>query len=109
MNIKDALESINSFSELLPIIQQASAKLSCWSGRYVEINGYEGALAIDQLAEKVDALFDPKAPFDKSENQCRREVIPLIIQIYKESDKLYEDSGFVTKVVLFVRENLSAN
>ncbi len=104
MNIKAALESINSFSELLPIIQQASAKLSCWNGRHVEIKGYEGLLDIDQLAAKVDAIFDPKAPFDLNENKCRREIVPLIIQVYKDSDKLYQDSGFVTKVVLFVRD-----
>ncbi len=102
--IEDALGPIKTYSELLPIVQQARARLSFWSGITVEVKGYEGSLDIDRLAGKVSALYSKKATLDEKENQCRREIAPLIIQIYKESDKLYKASCCVTKIILFIRK-----
>ena len=97
MDISIAVEQAKTIEELLPIAEQAHAGLSCWSGKYAEVKGYEGFLDIDKLADRAMRLSErPKS--------SSPEISQHITRIYNEGDRLYKMSCFITKIFLFIHQ-----
>ena len=107
MNIEKSLSQAQTFAELLPIAQRAHAEVSFLGARYVHVNGYEGSLSLDALAERVEELVDENFEFDESERACGKEIASLIDRIYLNSDRALKDSFILTKLFNCIREGFA--
>ena len=97
MNINTVVAQAKNLDELLLIARQAKAGLSWWSGKYVEVKGYEGFLNLNALADRAMSL-------SKRPKSSSPEISQHITRIYNEGDRLYKMSCFITKIFLFIHQ-----
>jgi len=101
MSIKTIVEGIRSFTDLLPIAQNAKGKVSFWGNRYIEVIGQNETLHIDILAERVMKLIIQN-PWDEETRTVGKLIAVQINRVYEESDKEIWRNPF-TCVLVFLR------
>jgi len=96
MNINTVLPTITSFSALLPITEQAEVKISFWGCRSVHINGYEGSLSVDALAERVFGILRERSNFSDIEIADGKVLETRITRLFDQEWEVTKQSNFLT-------------
>ena len=107
MDIQKTLSETRTMAEFLPIVRNASAEFSFWGARYVSVEGYDGSLSVDALAERIEELVDKNYEFDETERACGKEITSLIDRIYVDSDKAHKHACFLSKLFYIIRQVLA--
>ncbi len=105
MQVENALATTNSYKDILTIAEKADAQLSFWGSRYVIVEGYEGALDIDALAEKTIGIIREKNHvLENNERDELRQVTKFINRLYTDSDAQVDRSNCITWIFCKLRK-----
>jgi hypothetical protein len=108
MYIERAVSDTQSFSGLLPIAEQAEARLSFWGYQYVYVNGYEGTLHIDALASRVlELLREVDYEFSEAERESGKQLAEKIDRLYVDTDRQFSEANCFTQAMTVLREIIS--
>lgn len=100
MNVNTSLPTVTSFVELKQIAESAEAKLSFWGPRDVYVQGYDGILSIDDLAERTMKMLKlRKYAFSEEERAHGKILVGHINRIYREYDVQFSASDVFTKSI----------
>ncbi|PIS00848.1 MAG: hypothetical protein COT84_05200 [Chlamydiae bacterium CG10_big_fil_rev_8_21_14_0_10_35_9] len=105
MKIQQTLYSIKTFRELAPIAEKASAHLSLLGDRYVTVEGYEGFLSLDDLADKVKELVMRKVPWTEENRQLGTQISDHVMHVYSQIFLKIKSSNVITKGLDWLRHD----
>lgn len=108
MDINRVLPTIQTFSDLRPITEQADVHLSFWGSRYLTVNGYEGSLPIDSLVEHLYKMLRQRPNFDDTENRHGIVIENRIDHFYEKSDDLVNHSNCFTMLIVRISDFVSS-
>lgn len=96
---------INPFTNLRNIAMSAEPRVSFWGKRYMILNGSENVkLSIDYLTKQAFDLIRNYPHFSESERVPARELATRIDFMYDESDRLVNQSNWITYLFARIRD-----
>ncbi len=102
MMIEKSLFEISSFSELSTAIQKLKPEVSSCGTRYVI--GYTEPMLIDEVASHMIKCLKQNPHFQEKDRPHVQKISEHINHIYKVSDEQVVNSGFFTRIAIWLRE-----
>lgn len=102
--INKPYEGIQTYQQLLDIVEKAQPDISFWGWRYITAEGYQGRGSLEDLAEKVGNLSETHLTISKDERVVGKKIGAFIIQLYNESDRKLEQKFFLTRILCYLRD-----
>jgi|GEM_PF-2710987 len=110
MKINDYLSAHDVAHELLAtkiLLANAHATLSCWGGRLVTVDGYEGSISVDELARKILCAASFRCTADDLTIQERvtgMEITNKLRHFYAVTDEAIANANWFTRLINKIRE-----
>ncbi len=103
MSTQILLNNARSFADIVPIVEQAEARLSFWGTRYVYLPIRNETLPIDAIAAKVIQLIRQNPDSVEDQRAVGRRIASLVDRIYQTSDQQVAQSNCLTWLFVFLR------
>lgn len=101
-DIHDVMEDCSTFSDLLPVLEEAQEDISFFGCRFVSFVDYDGTLFIHKLVAKVIEIA--KSSLNYTGDDDYKNIVPLMEALYVQSEEKRLDKNMFTRVLCTIRD-----